>query len=271
MKEILQKKIRPFRDPLKKYNALREGLQHLILKILDDNGYFKFLSFVGGTALRVLFDLGRFSEDIDFSLQKPKDPRFDFSKMIQKLVDSLETYGFSLDIRKKQVGAVHNVFLRFKEILQELHVRERKGQKLAVKLEVDTNPPLEARLESSLIQKDFMFTVIHHDLPTLFAGKTLAFLNRQYTKGRDVYDLIWYGTRKTPINKKFFENGLFQATGEKVSWSRKDLLKALTEKIDSLNLSSVAADLLPFLDDPSEIRFLEKPLLLKLIREIEFQ
>ena len=268
MKDVLQKKVQGISDASKKYHLLREGLQHLVLKILDEEGFFKYVCFLGGTALRVVYDLRRFSEGIDFSLQIPQDPRFDFQKMLVALRNRLEVYGLPIDTKIKEVGAVRSVFLRFKDILQELDVVKRKGQKLAIKVEVDTNPPLSAGLESHLIQKDFLFTVIHHDLPTLCGGKLLAFLFRRYTKGRDLYDLIWFLTRKTPVNKVFLENGLLQATGHRLSWTLEDLLKKLDEKIESLEMDVVIQDAKPFLEEESEIRFLDKELLKPLVKNL---
>ncbi len=271
MKEILQKKVQGFRTTAEKHNALREGLQHLVLKILDDAGHFKTLSFVGGTALRVIYDIRRFSEDMDFSLQRPKDPRFDFRKMLDSLVRQLEIYSLPVDTKVREVGAVRGVFLRFKDILQEFEISRRQGQKLAIKLEVDTNPPEGAQIEGRIVQKEFLFTVIHHGLSTLFAGKLLAFLYRAYTKGRDVYDLIWHLSRKTPVNRVFFENGLFQSTGKKLSWSRDELIEQATARVEDLKMDEVARDVLPFLDDPGEVRLLDKALLKPLVQEIHFE
>jgi len=270
MKEILQKSLQGLSSPSEKYNALREGLQHLLLKILDDMGYFKDLSFVGGTALRIIYDLRRFSEDMDFSLQRPRDSHFDFRKMLESIIRQLEIYGLPVDTKVKEAGAVQGVFLRFKGILQEFKISRREGEKLAIKLEVDTNPPLGARHESRILQKEFLLTVIHHDLPTLFAGKLLAFLYRAYTKGRDVYDLIWYLSRKTRVNRTFFENGLFQSTGEKLSWSQKQLIETVTAKVEALDMEVARKDVFPFLDDPTEVRLFDKILIQGLIKNIAF-
>jgi len=270
MKEIVEKKVRATKNQAQKYNVLRECLQHLILKILDDTGSFQSLSFIGGTALRVLYDLRRFSEDMDFSLQKPEDPKFDFEKMLNAILSQLEMYHLKVDTRVKQVGAVKGVFFHFREILQELKVSQRKGQKLSIRFEVDSNPPPGAQFETRIIQKDFLFNVVHHDLPSLFAGKLLAFLYRPYTKGRDVYDLIWYCSRKTPVNRIFFENGLFQSTHQRLSWTQEELVQKVSGRIGQLRVSQVIQDVLPFLDDPAETRFFKKELLQDLVKNIFF-
>lgn len=270
MREIVEKRVRETKKD-QKYNVLRECLQHLILKILDDTGSFQTLSFTGGTALRVLYDLRRFSEDMDFSLQQPQDPRFDFEKILHTLLSQLEMYHFKVDTKVKQVGAVKGVFFHFREILQDLKVVERKGQKLSIKLEVDSNPPLGAQFGTRIIQKDFLFSVVHHDLPTLFAGKLLAFLYRHYTKGRDVYDLIWYCSRKTPLNKIFFENGLVQSTGQNPSWTQEELIQKVSERVGQLNMTQIIQDVVPFLDDPAESRFFKEDLLQDLVKNIHFR
>ncbi|GAG97683.1 unnamed protein product, partial [marine sediment metagenome] len=87
-----------YRTAEEKSNHLREFLQILILRELSDKGYFRNLSFVGGTALRFLFDLRRFSEDLDFSLFMKKDYKFD--KLCLDLQRGLANYGFDIDIRK---------------------------------------------------------------------------------------------------------------------------------------------------------------------------
>ncbi|MBI2343880.1 MAG: nucleotidyl transferase AbiEii/AbiGii toxin family protein [Deltaproteobacteria bacterium] len=271
MKEILIKRLATISSPGKKYNVLRESLQHLILKILDDRGYFQHIVFIGGTALRILYDLRRFSEDMDFSLQQPQNPRFDFEKMLRDLLNDLESYEIPVETStKKTVGAIKGLFLKFPDILQETKASQRKGEKLHIKLEVDTNPPQHAGFETQLLQKEFLFSVVHHDLSTLCAGKLAAFLFRQYTKGRDVYDLLWYGTRKATVNRRFFESGLFQATGRMISWSEQELVKKLEEKIQALKMSDVTRDAAPFLDDPQEERFFTKAFLIQAVRGLRY-
>lgn len=271
MKEILKKQVQAFAGTEGRYNALREGLQYLILKILDDEGCFKKISFVGGTALRVLFDLKRFSEDLDFSLQKPGDPRFQFEAFVSNILKQLAIYQLPADTKVKTKGAVRSVFFRFPGLLQEFGIIQRRGQKISIKLEIDTNPPNHAGLDTKIVQKQFMFTIVHHDIPTLFGGKLLAFLFRNYTKGRDLHDLLWFCSRKTPLNRRYFESGLKQALGKSETWSIDELTERLANRIKAIDFRKAAADLLPFLDDPAEIRFIDPDLLTGALREIRYQ
>lgn len=269
MKDIIRKNLRSYDDPVKRGNALREELQHLILKILDDGGLFKKICFVGGTALRVLYDLRRFSEDMDFSLQMANDPGFEFNQMLKYILQQLKIYDLPADTKVKDAGAVHSVFLRFPDILQESGVVKRRGQKIAVKLEIDTNPPAGARFETRLLQRDFMFTVAHHDLPTLFAGKSLAFLNRAYTKGRDIYDMIWFSTKGIKLNREFFDEGLKQ-TGSTPVLTQEELRNRLVARLEGLEMNAAIGDTRPFLDDISELRFFNVDLIRPLFQKIEF-
>ena len=57
-------------------NALHEIIQELALAGLWRSKFFEIGAFYGGTSLRILYELDRFSEDLDFSLLKP-NPSFD--------------------------------------------------------------------------------------------------------------------------------------------------------------------------------------------------
>ncbi|MDO8644623.1 MAG: nucleotidyl transferase AbiEii/AbiGii toxin family protein, partial [bacterium] len=135
----------------------------------------------------------------------------------------------------------------------------------------DTRPPPDARLETKILQKEFIFSVVHHDLPSLFAGKIMAFLFRNYTKGRDVYDLLWYATRKTPINRNFLESSLAQTIGQTTIWSEKELVEKMTQKINSLDMAVVLRDTLPFMDHPEEKRFFKKELLIQAVQDLRYR
>ena len=96
------------------YDALREILQEIILLALYDAGFFKQAAFYGGTALRILHGLPRFSEDLDFSLLEPQ-PGFDISPFQQAIVETLQAYGFvvSMEVKNKSTAtAVASAFIK---------------------------------------------------------------------------------------------------------------------------------------------------------------
>src|SRR5271165_7562310 len=80
--------------------ALKEILQELALVGLWRSRFFEHAAFYGGTALRVLYGLDRFSEDLDFTLLKP-DPNFDFTPFLDGIRKELASFGFELEIAQK--------------------------------------------------------------------------------------------------------------------------------------------------------------------------
>ena len=83
-------------------------------------------------------------------------------------------------------------------------------RKLRIKLEVDTNPPAGATCAMPVLDYPFPSAVRVFDLPSLFAGKIHALLCRDYLKGRDWYDFVWYTARRAPINHALLSAALDQ-------------------------------------------------------------
>ena len=83
-------------------------------------------------------------------------------------------------------------------------------RKIRIKLEVDTNPPAGASYETPVLDYPFPAAVRIFDPPSLFAGKIHALLCRDYLKGRDWYDFIWYGARRTRVNHALLSKALDQ-------------------------------------------------------------
>ncbi len=257
MKEVLFNKIKKLTTHEEKYNITREFLQELILQIIDKKGYFANLAFVGGTALRILYDLPRFSEDLDFSLVNKKD--FNFGQLLEDLRTELQLNNLEIEIiRKDKKRTVLNEFIRFKSLLFDLGLSQHKNEKLLIKLEIDSNPPREYQTEIVLVNKDFLFKVQAYDLPSLFAGKLHAFLFRKYAKGRDYYDLLWFLAKKAPINYKFLLSGAQQTQGKDFYIDKKNLKNFLEKKIQHTNFTHIANDTAIFLSKKEEQAYFKK-------------
>jgi predicted nucleotidyltransferase component of viral defense system len=254
MKEIIKEKLRAISSVEDKYNLLREYLQALVLKHVEEKVYLDNLAFVGGTSLRFLFDLKRFSEDLDFSLLHRKD--FDFEKYLNSLEKSFNAWNIKVEFKPKTGKSVVSSFLKFPEIMFETGLTTRKEQKLFIKLEIDCNPPAGFSTEMSFNQKYFPMYISHYDIPSLFAGKLHAVLLRQYTKARDYYDLIWFLGKQILPNFIQLENAIFQTTGQKTPLNTTMLKEKLKERISSVNFKKVQNDLSVFLADKSELKYL---------------
>lgn len=257
MKNILSTKLRDFESREEKYNFTREFLQELILQIIDRTGFFKYLAFVGGTALRVAHALPRFSEDLDFSLVNARG--FNFAVLLKTIKKELKLNGYAVEeIAGKKEKTVLNEFIRFKGLLQELGLTAHRNEKLFIKLEIDSNPPPGFETEIALVNKSFLFKARCYDPASLFASKLHAVLFRKYEKGRDWYDLIWFLTRRVPINYPLLSNAAAQTEKEIFFLDQKTTEELLLKKIERVNFSKLLKDLQPFLEKPEEAEYFKK-------------
>ena len=243
-------------------NALREIFQELILLGLWRAKFFEHAAFYGGTALRILYKLDRFSEDMDFSLLKPNDT-FDFapySKMIEK---EFQAWGFPVHVHSKQNttdSAIESVFLKANTLKQMLIidvpatiVGEMHDNKVTrIKIDIDTQPPPEFSTEAHYLLQPFPFIVKVYSLPSLFAGKLNALLFRNWknrVKGRDWYDYIWFLGKGTPVDLRHLQQRMMQNGHWKADriLTREILVSMLKEKAKTLNVNAAKQDAERFL------------------------
>lgn len=254
MKELLAQGIEKSFSTEKKTNMLRENLQIMILKNLSDRGAFKNLSFVGGTALRIVYGLNRFSEDLDFSLSKSAG--FDFDKTAEGLMADLEKAGLTHAAKKGGKQAVKSLFLKFPGLLSELGLSPLKAENLSVKIEVDMNPPGGWENEIRLINMFYVFQINCYKISSLFAGKLHACLYRKYVKARDYYDMLWYLTKKIRPNYEMLSNAAEQSEKKKIEINEKNLPTLLMKKLETIDFKTVKSDVAKFLNNPEEAKLL---------------
>ncbi len=240
-----------------KLNVLREYVQNEILFIIQTGGFWDHLLFVGGTALRFLYGAKRFSEDLDFSADKSWRKR-SLGALAVRLEKELVKSGYDVEVPFKDEKAVARASARFKQILQESGLSRRKGQVLSVNIEIDANPPGGLVEERTIINPHIPVLLRHYDRPSLFAAKIAAFLTRPYTKGRDVYDLVWFRSkwRDLPPNFVLLNNALAQKGSGARRLTKRDWLSAVAAKASRLDWNEVVRDVLPFLEDPREAALL---------------
>lgn len=259
--DLIQKRLNTYHLTSKEseLNAIKEILQEIALCALSRTDFFKVGAFMGGTCLRILHGLPRFSEDLDFSLLSP-DLNFRWSPLLEQLSLEFSTYNLSLETkdRSEASDAVKRAFLKensFGKILQLSYERNSgDSQKILIKLEVDTNPPAFAKTESLLVRFPFPFSVRTHDLPSLCSGKCLALLCREYDKGRDWFDFLWYVSQGIKPNFEMLTAGLKQHgpwKGTQIMANADFLLQALHQKVDSINWNAASNEVRPFLTPAS--------------------
>ncbi|MCC7202351.1 MAG: nucleotidyl transferase AbiEii/AbiGii toxin family protein [Nitrospirae bacterium] len=260
MLDVLKKQIAGLPTREEKLNHLREFLQILILKIIYDTGYFRNLSFVGGTALRILYGLRRFSEDLDFSLFEKS--HYNFRKFGNCLHQHLRNYGLEADCKMQQKNAVQNIEIRVTNMLLPLGLSSHKGEKLFVKLEIDSNPPEGAITEMSLVNRTYVFTVTHYDIPSLFATKIHACFFRGFVKGRDFYDLLWYLGKRVKPNFILLNNAIQQTHPERIPVMENNFKEFLENELSKIDFKKAQQDVARFLEDKHELKLIDRKIFL---------
>lgn len=263
MIDLIKQKISGYQSDEEKINRVREFLQIVLLKIMFDRQYFDLLSFVGGTALRILYGMRRYSEDLDFSLTK-KDS-YSFAAILKALKYELDRFGLDVEATSKEATAVHASMIKFSGLLKELGLSGLKSQKLSIKLEIDTNPPPGWNTELSPVSETYIFAVRHYDMPSLFASKLHACFFRRYTKGRDFYDLIWYLGRKIRPNYALLNNAIYQTQGKNFALSHENIKEFVISKIAEVDFNAARKDVERFVEDKSELKLMERNILTQLV------
>ena len=267
MKEYLKILLRSSSSPVEAHNLTREYLQALILQSLQRAGAMTAIAFHGGTALRFLYSLRRYSEDLDFALER-KSESYDFRSYLQTIRKDLEAQGYTITLKVNDQKTIHSAFIRFSGLLYELKLSPHQDEILAVKLEVDTNPPAGAVLDTSLVRRHVLLNLQHHDRASLLSGKLHAILQRPYLKGRDLYDLIWYLSDKDwpSPNLVLLNNALNQTEWAGPTFTVENWREIVRSKIESISFEQALDDVRPFLGADEDIDLLTKDNLLGLLK-----
>ncbi|MFC1628693.1 nucleotidyl transferase AbiEii/AbiGii toxin family protein [Gemmatimonadota bacterium] len=250
-------------DAGRRLNMVREYLQAHALRSIQLADGFASLAFQGGTALRFIYSLRRYSEDLDFALERP-ERGYNFLTLMERIERDFLVAGYSAEFTAKIEQTVHRGSLKFPGLLHECRLSDLRAQKLSIRVEVDSMPPAGAVLETRLVTRHFPVMFLAHDLSSCMAGKVLAILTRGHTKGRDLYDLGWYLTNPdhpTP-NIDLLRNGLQQATWRGQIPNEETWGVLLLDHLRTIDWGTAEEDVSPFLEDSMDRILLDKDLIL---------
>jgi hypothetical protein len=266
-------------------NALREVLQELALLGLWRGKFFEQAAFYGGSALRILYGLDRFSEDMDFSLLKPDDS-FTLERYLPYVEKELSSWGFNVAVETKETSAesaIESAFLKAdtrEQLLiigaaEEIATNVPPGRLLKIKFEVDTDPPPDFDTETRFCLQPIPFSVLAYTQSSLFAGKMHALLCRGWgnrVKGRDWYDFVWYVGRGTDLDLRHLEARMRQSGHytEHGPLTEERFLEIVKENIFGLDVDKAKADVVKFLSDASSVEVWSRDFFLSVADRVKF-
>jgi hypothetical protein len=254
--ELIQEKLASYKaaNQLAEEHAIKEILQDIALYGLWRTGFFDLAAFQGGTSLRILYAMNRFSEDLDFILKIP-DPEFTWSAYLDGMTDCFAEFGIQSEVLNKgRMGQrIKKALIKDNSICNQLNLsffRGNPAQKHKIKLEIDVSPPGGSNFEYRYLDFPLDFEVCHQDLSSNFSLKIHALLCRPYQKGRDWYDFSWYVKQDVQPNFSHLQAALYQWgpwEHQELKIDMQWLQKRLMEKIDQINWQNAAADVERFL------------------------
>ena len=266
LSEMLEKyEIKTDKDEI---NALKEIIQELVISGLSKSDFFNRAAFYGGTALRIFYDLDRFSEDLDFALVSP-DKNFDLSAYFPFIEKEVSLYGLNLKVDTKiktKESNISSAFLKgdtMEHILiffseSNLQNNSKLLRDINFKFEIDINPPSGAEYEIKYKLLPTPHSVRLYNKESLFAGKIHAILCRNWshrTKGRDLYDYAFFLSKNIKVNMNLVKSKLVESNVLKDddNFDINILKNMLNEKFKLIDYDAAKNDVAPFLDDSTKL------------------
>lgn len=269
MNSVLQSMLDKYeiKNSIDETNAMKEIIQEIVICGLSRGGFFNEASFYGGTALRIFYGLNRFSEDLDFALLKPNKD-FDLSKYFPFIKKEVQAYGLNLSITEKEKTKDSNIMSAFlkgdtKEhilmFFQNENMQNTTSLKnIKIKFEVDINPPSGAKYDLKYKLLPSPHQVRIYDESSLFAGKIHAILCRNWnyrTKGRDLYDYIFYLSKNISVNIELIREKLIDSNviNKNDNFDINILKEMLKNKFNQINYNDAKEDVIVFIEDKESL------------------
>jgi len=267
MKEQIKQIIAETPDRLRARSLVREYLHARILQFLQESSLFRTWIFHGGTALRFLYMLPRYSEDLDFALERT-DASLGFSVSISNVRRWFESEAYRVETNINERRVLKSAFIRFPGLLYELDLSPHQSESLSIKIELDSKPPTGGVVETSIVRRYVVLHVLHYDKASLLSGKLHAILDRPYVKGRDLFDIYWYlSNPEWPVpNIKYLNEALSQTHWKGPEITEDNWALVTEERLASVDWRKAVEDVRPFIERIADLRMMTKENVLKLLK-----
>ncbi len=273
------------RNTVDEINAMKEIIQEIVICGLSRSGFFNQAAFYGGTALRMFYGLNRFSEDLDFALLEP-NKEFDLSQFFPFIEKEVMAYGLNLKITTKEKNKNSNILSAFLKGDTKEHIliffpdenllNTTSFKNIKIKFEVDVNPPSGARYELKYKLTPAPHQVRLYDEPSQFAGKIHAILcrNWQYrTKGRDLYDYVFYLSKEVKVNLELLKEKLVASNKIEANcnFSINMLKELLYAKFEEIDYQDAKDDVIAFIEDSNSLELWNAEFFKEITQKLETQ
>ena len=219
-------------------NELREITQEIVLSGLAKTDFFENAVFMGGTALRIIHKLNRYSEDLDFNFIN-EDKNFKWEKYNSELKKYGEKYGCNFTFKKDSNDSRNTKSIMLKDenlgieiknenIVDVEWTKKKAGNYEKVKIRLDVSYQVgKFNVEKRSINFPDNYKINVFDISSLYAGKLNAILTRRdrygndIDEGRDWYDFKWLANKKIEPNYNY----LFDKLEKDINYKDKNVIR----------------------------------------------
>lgn len=209
---------------------------------------------------------------------------FDITKYFAYVEKEIKAYGLNLSISEKEKNNKSNIVSAFlkgdtKEHILIFFPNENMEnvtslKSIKIKFEVDVNPPKGANYELKYKLLPSPHQVKLYDESSLFAGKIHAILCRNWnlrTKGRDLYDYVFYISKNTKVNIELVRNKLIESKviTSKTKFNIENLKEMLNNKFKEINYKMAKEDVLPFIEDKESLDLWSEEFFIEISKNLE--
>lgn len=226
--------------PDKPRAILREYLQIKAIDFLYSQKGSEKLSFIGGTSLRLLRGLPRFSEDLDFDNLGITDQ--EVISLVSQVVKRFESENIPVHLFQKITEGKTYFELRFPDLLKELEISTNPREKLMIKVDYARQWRGQILQTIPLIKMGVMQQVATNTLNQIIVEKLAAYVGRKSVQSRDMYDVIWLYGQGARLDNEFVQAN---SLGDLV---KKAILRMKEDKITD----DMKRKLAPFLFAPGD-------------------
>jgi predicted nucleotidyltransferase component of viral defense system len=221
-------------------SILVEYLQYELLDSLFKQKGSEFLSFVGGTAIRLVYGSSRFSEDLDFDNFGLSFT--EFGEMLGRVILDMQNKGFLLEFKMVEKGAYH-CYVKFPEILKMSGLPNQPDEKILVRIDAVQKKKFFEPRQHVLDGFGVYRHLLVNPVDIVLSQKLITIIQRKREKGRDFYDASFLLGMTNP-NYEYLE--------KQYDINKEDFIKKFKSRLGELDFEELTKDVLPFLLKPED-------------------